>query len=54
MKSTTCPYCGTKNQTSDSACREVENFGKAVIECSQCKASYLLRDDGDGVFVCRG
>ena len=53
MKSSTCPYCGTENKITDDASRDVEDFGKSVIECSHCKRLYLLRNDGDGVFVCR-
>ena len=51
MKNATCPYCGSDNRVTDDTRHELEDFGKAVIECSHCKTLYLLRNDGDGVFV---
>lgn len=53
MEYAVCPYCEAESQITDDARREVEDFGKAVIECPHCKTLYLLRDDGDGDFVCR-
>ena len=50
---TTCPYCGHKNITTAEMLKELQEVGKAVVDCELCKTWYLLRDDGDGQYVTR-
>ena len=48
---TKCPHCGEPYLLSLHDFYELNEVGKAVTECDECDKVFVLRDDGDGLFV---
>ena len=51
-----CPDCGQRvmleGDELEDYMLDLEDMGKAVVECPECYQFIKVRDDGDGVFIC--
>ena len=51
-----CPDCGQRvvleGDELEDYIMDLEDVGKAVVECPECHRFITVRDDGDGVFIC--
>lgn len=52
-KYVTCPYCGSKHKLTKDDYEELNEDGKAVIDCRGCFHYFAVRDEGEGLFVCK-
>lgn len=46
-----CPDCGHIHRLSGHDIDELNEVGKAVLECSKCNRCFIVVDDGDWMFV---
>lgn len=48
-----CPHCGENIVPEDiDYLYDMGSVGKAVFDCPECDRYFMLRDDGDGPYIC--